>query len=95
MAPAYLRRLIKGRAGLLFAEQIQGSGIELFKAICDRDLEGIVAKHRLWPYEARPVTWFKVLNPGYTQKRGRREMFEKFRTRSGQTSSQVPSSSLS
>jgi bifunctional non-homologous end joining protein LigD len=74
-----LRRLIKGRAGLLFAEQIQGSGVELFKAICDRDLEGIVAKHRLGPYAATPVTWFKVLNPGYSQKRGRREMFDKFR----------------
>jgi ATP-dependent DNA ligase len=74
-----LRRLIKGRAGLLFADQVQGAGVELFKAICARDLEGIVAKHRLAPYEAWPVTWFKVLNPEYTQKRGRREMFEGFR----------------
>jgi bifunctional non-homologous end joining protein LigD len=73
-----LRRLIKGRAGLLFAEQIQGSGIELFQAICARDIEGIICKHRLGPYEARPVTWFKILNPGYTQKRGRKEMFDKF-----------------
>jgi hypothetical protein len=40
-----------------------------------------VAKHRLGPYEARPVTWFKVLNPAYTQKRGRREMFDRFRER--------------
>ena len=76
-----LRRLVRGRAGLLFAEQIQGSGVELFQAICARDLEGIVAKHRLGPYEARPVTWFKVLNPAYTQKRGRQEMFDKFRER--------------
>jgi bifunctional non-homologous end joining protein LigD len=76
-----LRRLIKGRAGLMFAEQIQGSGVELFQAICARDLEGIVAKHRLGPYEARPVTWFKVLNPDYTQKRGRRELFDRFRER--------------
>lgn len=76
-----LRRLIRGRAGLLFAEQIQGSGIELFQAICARDLEGIVAKHRLGPYEATPVTWYKVLNPDYTQKRGRRELFDRFRER--------------
>lgn len=76
-----LRRLIKGRAGLLFAEQIQGSGVELFAAICARDLEGIVAKHRLGPYTPTPVTWFKVLNPDYTQKRGRREMVDKFRER--------------
>ena len=65
-----LRRLIKGRAGLLFAERIQGKGVELYVAICARDLEGIVAKHRLGPYAATPVTWFKVLNPDYSQKRG-------------------------
>jgi bifunctional non-homologous end joining protein LigD len=76
-----LRRLIRGHERLLFADQIQGSGIELFQAICARDLAGIVAKHRLGPYEVVPVTWFKVLNPDYTQKRGRREMFEKFHER--------------
>jgi bifunctional non-homologous end joining protein LigD len=75
------RRLIKGRAGLLFAERIQSSGIELYQAICARDLEGIVAKHRLGPYEPTPVTWFKVLNPDYSQKRGRREVFDRFRQR--------------
>jgi bifunctional non-homologous end joining protein LigD len=74
-----LRRLIRGHERLLFADQIQGSGVELFQAICARDLEGLVAKHRLGPYEPMPVTWFKVLNPEYAQMRGRQEMFEKFR----------------
>ena len=27
------------------------------------------------------MTWFKVLNPDYSQKRGRREMFDKSRQR--------------
>jgi hypothetical protein len=27
------------------------------------------------------VTWFKILNDAYSQKRGRREMFDKFRER--------------
>ena len=41
-----------------------------------KDLEGIVAKHRLAPYVTTPATWFKILNPDYySQKRGRREMF--------------------
>jgi hypothetical protein len=74
-----LRRLTRGYAGLLFADQIQGSGIELYQAIRARDLEGVVAKHRLGPYAATPVTWFKVLNPDYTQKRGRKDFFDKFR----------------
>jgi len=76
-----LRRLIRGRDRLLLAEHIQGEGIERFEAICSRDIEGIVAKHRLGPYAATPVTWFKVLNPDYTQKRGRKEIFDKFRER--------------
>jgi hypothetical protein len=33
----------------------------------------------LGPYGTAPVSWFKILNPAYTQKRGRREMFDKFR----------------
>jgi len=37
---------------------------------------------RLGPYEPMPMTWFKVLNPYYTQKRGRKELFEGFRERS-------------
>jgi bifunctional non-homologous end joining protein LigD len=82
-----LRRLIRGHDRLLFADQIQGSGIELFQAICARDLEGIVAKHRLGPYEAMPMTWFKILNPDYSQARGRKEMFESFRNRRGTATS--------
>ena len=39
----------------------------------------IVAKHKLAPYVEKPAMWFKVLNPDYTQKRGRKEMFESFR----------------
>jgi bifunctional non-homologous end joining protein LigD len=85
-----LRRLTRGYAGLLFAEQIQSGGIELFQAICARDLEGVVAKHRLGPYTATPQTWLKVLNPDYTQKRGRREMFDKFREGQRVPTSTVP-----
>jgi hypothetical protein len=39
----------------------------------------LVAKHRLGPYEPMPVTWLKILNRDYSQKRGRKEMFDKFR----------------
>jgi bifunctional non-homologous end joining protein LigD len=76
-----LQRLVKGQAGFLYAEHIEAKGTELFRAISDKDLEGIVCKHKLAPYVMRPATWFKVLNPAYTQKRGRHEMFEKFRTK--------------
>jgi ATP-dependent DNA ligase len=74
-----LQRPVSGHAGLLYAEHIQAKGVDLFRAICDKDLEGIVTKHRRAPYSARPQSWFKVLNPDFTQKRGRRELFDKFR----------------
>jgi bifunctional non-homologous end joining protein LigD len=71
-----LRQLVSDRTGFLYAEHVPGTGIDLYQVICREDLEGIVAKHKLAPYVASPATWFKVLNPDYTQKRGRREMFE-------------------
>lgn len=70
---------IKGHAGLLYAEHIEAKGMDLFRAICAKDLEGMVCKHRLAPYVTTPATWFKVINPAYSQKRGRQEMFEGFR----------------
>jgi bifunctional non-homologous end joining protein LigD len=63
---------------VLIADHIVGNGVKLFAAIRKRDCEGIIAKHRLAPYVTSPATWFKVLNPDYTQKRGRREMFDRF-----------------
>jgi hypothetical protein len=53
-------------------------------AICQEDCEGIVGKYRRGTYAAKPVSWVKVLNPDYTQKRGRKEMFEGFREPSEQ-----------
>jgi len=81
-----LRQRVRGRAGFLFAEHVPTTGCELYQVICREDLEGIVAKHKLAPYVTSPTTWFKVLNPDYTQKRGRREMFERFRERAAQNS---------
>lgn len=74
-----LRQLVRGRAGFLYAEHVPIHGEDLYQVICREDLEGIVAKHKLAPYVTRPPTWFKLLNPDYTQKRKRREMVDKFR----------------
>jgi ATP-dependent DNA ligase len=68
-----LQRLIQGKPGLLFAEHIETK--DLFRAICDKDLEGIVGKYRHSLYASPPNPWVKILNPDYSQKRGRREMF--------------------
>jgi bifunctional non-homologous end joining protein LigD len=85
-----LRKLVRGRAGFLYAEHVPTTGKELYQVICREDLEGIVAKHKLAPYVTSPPTWFKVLNPAYTQKRGRRDVFDNFRGRGAAAPSLTP-----
>ena len=64
--------------GVVYANHIGGHGIALYQEACQRDLEGIVCKHRDSVYAAKR-RWLKVKNPSYTQAIGRKEMFEKFR----------------
>jgi hypothetical protein len=44
---------------------------------CERDLEDIVAKLKHGRYGEG---WYKMRNPGYSQREGRRELFERKRT---------------
>jgi ATP dependent DNA ligase domain len=79
-----LRRLIRSSrcSRLLFADHIDARGTDLFRAICERDCEGIIAKRKdSISSTAGPAAWFKVLNPAYTQKQGRKELFESFHER--------------
>ena len=75
-----LRRIIPKRRSVLFAEHIEGTGVSLFKAACEMDIEGIVAKWKSAPYrmDGNRTSWVKIKNPHYSQAEGRRELFEKF-----------------
>ena len=55
---------------------IESDGVALFKATGKLDLEGIVAKRKADPYD-RTAVWYKVLNPAYTQREGRGELFHR------------------
>ena len=57
---------------------VQADGLALFEAVQSLDLEGIVAKSRKDDYSPLTV-WYKILNPGYTQKEGRAEWFHRQR----------------
>ena len=57
---------------------VEGEGVPLFAAVRKVNLEGIVAKRCDDPYGPGTV-WYKILNPEYSQKEGRREMFERGR----------------
>jgi hypothetical protein len=41
------------------------------------DLEGIIAKRLDGPYDPERTKWRKILNPTYSQKEGRSELFER------------------
>jgi ATP-dependent DNA ligase len=54
--------------------------VGLFRAACERDLEGIVGKRKDEPY-ADNVRWVKIKNPAYSQATGRQEQFQRRRAR--------------
>jgi ATP-dependent DNA ligase len=78
-----LRELIRvsRNRSLLYASHMERYGVRLFQAICQQDCEGIVGKYKRGTYTTSPISWVKILNPSYSQKRDRREMFENFRER--------------
>jgi bifunctional non-homologous end joining protein LigD len=62
---------------LLYLDHLAGRGRDLFRAACERDLEGIVAKWARGPYhtDGRSTSWLTIKNPDYTQMRDRHELF--------------------
>jgi ATP-dependent DNA ligase len=55
------------------AQHVQGQGTGLFRAVCESDLEGIVAK---WKGGRYGENWFKILNPNYSDRAGRDDLFK-------------------
>ena len=78
-----LRQLIRSsrNRSLLYASHMERYGIRLFQAICQQDCEGVVGKYKLGTYTDKPVSWLKILNPDYSQMRGREEMFQNSKDR--------------
>jgi bifunctional non-homologous end joining protein LigD len=78
-----LRQLVRTsrNRSLLYASHMESQGVRLFKAICEQDCEGIVGKYKRGTYTDKPASWVKVLNPSYSQMRGREAMFDRFRER--------------
>jgi ATP-dependent DNA ligase len=60
------------------ALHIRERGIGLFRAACERDLEGVVAKWTKGAYrtDGRLTSWLTIKNPEYTQMIDRHELFE-------------------
>jgi bifunctional non-homologous end joining protein LigD len=76
-----LRRLIEGSecSEIIYAQHVERDGKLLFQEVCERNLEGIVAKRKTGVYPEHG--WLKIKNPNYSQSERRHEMFEAFHER--------------
>lgn len=73
-----LRRVVPVQpAPVLYVEHFDERGVDLFRAVCEMDLEGIVAKRKDGLYTPAETSWVKIKNPPYSRIEGRRELFEK------------------
>ena len=72
-----LRELVlkANNPALLYADHIDEYGRDFYRMICQKDLEGIVAKRRDSQYHPS-AKWKKIKNPGYSQSRNRHKLFE-------------------
>ena len=75
-----LRRVVPRCADRVrYLDHVAGRGVDLFRAVCELDLEGIVSKRADGVYTSDPdaTTWIKVKFRGYSQARDRWELFER------------------
>jgi bifunctional non-homologous end joining protein LigD len=77
-----LRGVIRESNHLFVADHVVGRGVDFFRAVCERDCEGIVAKLAASPYrllKGKRSPWIKVRNANYSQMDGRFDAFAKRR----------------
>jgi ATP-dependent DNA ligase len=53
---------------IIYAQHVEEHGRLLFQEVCERNLEGMVAKRRMGVYAEHG--WLKIKNTKYTQARG-------------------------
>jgi ATP-dependent DNA ligase len=64
-----LRRVVNKHPRILYARHFERDGCDLFRLVCEQDLEGIVAKRRDAAYGE---DWFKIRNPNIRSMRDAR-----------------------
>ena len=74
-----LRELVpRPSRAVLYVEHVM-SGTDLFRIICERDMEGVVAKQASASYTPEATTWVKIKNRAYSQAIGREDFFDRRR----------------
>ena len=78
---ACLRKLLPRHPhSVLYVDHVT-AGTELFRVVCERDMEGIVAKQAGASYTPDATTWVKIKNQHYSQAVGRHDFFDRRRRR--------------
>jgi predicted Zn finger-like uncharacterized protein len=67
-APAAPARPHRG-SRLLYIDHVGRRGYDLFRVVCDRDMEGILGRLAHAPYLTHPSSWVNVITPTYSQLR--------------------------
>jgi bifunctional non-homologous end joining protein LigD len=76
-----LRKLVpRHPKSVLYVEHV-ATGTDLFRVICERDMEGIVAKQANARYTPEATTWVKIKNRQYSQAIGREDFFNRRKVR--------------
>jgi bifunctional non-homologous end joining protein LigD len=70
---------------IIYVQHIEVCGCVLYRAICKKDLEGIICKKKNGTYSVSGQ-WLKVLNPNYTQHEDRHEIFTALQSRADRVS---------
>jgi bifunctional non-homologous end joining protein LigD len=70
---------------IIYVQHIEMCGCVLYRAICKKDLEGIICKKKNGTYSVSGQ-WLKVLNPNYTQHEDRHEIFTALQSRADRVS---------
>jgi bifunctional non-homologous end joining protein LigD len=75
---ALLRKLLPRRKArsVLYVEHVT-SGTDLFRVVCERDMEGMVAKQARARYTPEATSWVKIKNREYSQAIGREDFFDR------------------
>jgi ATP-dependent DNA ligase len=66
---------LKAGSGVLDGcDQVERECESLFRAACENDLEGVVARRKYGPYLANKASWLKIRNVEYSKWEGREEL---------------------
>jgi bifunctional non-homologous end joining protein LigD len=74
---ALLRSLLRQPARAVRYVEHVTNGMDLFRVICERDMEGVVAKQPSAGYTPEATTWVKIKNRQYSQAVGREDFFDR------------------